>query len=186
MDKGLALNVLELDSSYDNEELEDAYENALFGIKSFLLQNVVIESLWIKKILRLSQIEEAYEVLFGEKRETPNSIKLVNLPLQLESYSEYESLFYRFKKDLSNYESCIGVVGVVKRMILLEKLYYNWFLDITGKMLLLPDSSPVKLNQKAKREVLCKLNNSTNRLSKIELSQISIEKARIEKLLTIK
>lgn len=186
MNKSLAVNILNLNYDFDQDELEDAYDDAVFTIKRFFLQNVVIESLWLKKNLRLNQIEQAYQTLNGEEHKYLDALVLNKVPSKVEKYLEYEMLFYELKKHLSNCIFCVEVIQVSNAMIQLESQYNQWFLNVIKKQSTGFNNFDLKLNQKVNREILIKLDQVQGNFNQLELQQIAQEKKRIEKLLSIK
>jgi hypothetical protein len=125
----LFLKIAETDNF---DEIEQAFEDQLFEIKSYLNSKLPVKKLFDKKLTQLRLLFEAYKLITGIIFEKQKSQKLdyqFNDSI-LETFNLYHSLKNKIKALLLNSTNHYEIEALCDELIYLEKKYAKcWLLD---------------------------------------------------------
>lgn len=187
MDKNLALQILGENASSSKQDLEDALEQKLFELKSFLLNNVVVSKLWLKKGDRLKQLFEAAEVL--EINSTNSIIESEAIQLNHESTAflfEYNQLVSKGKLGLAQAMEPIAVLHWLNFLIAIEEVYYLWYAERFQAVFELNEERSFISNKGLDHNLLLSFNKPSQKFTEEEIELLLVEYNRVLNLKAIK
>jgi len=113
----------------EGEDLEDAWELALFEIRQFLLSKPVLLKTFQSKQARIVQLREAFKALGGEEPEgaarIPVQFELSESVLQ--QFTNYHAAKNEIKKQLGLSDSSYVLENGIEALLYLEKMFVRPF-----------------------------------------------------------
>lgn len=130
MTKEEALKYLEIE---DPDDLDDAYEEQLFGFKQFLLSKAPIAKLYEGRIRKLQKLEQSYNLLTGTAAPQPGSIDLpeIGSPDILEAYLAFQKARNELRRDIANAVSAPQLIVLAQALAALEKHHASHWNDMS-------------------------------------------------------
>lgn len=161
----------------EGDDLEDAYEDALFEIRKFLLAKPVLLKTLQSRQAKLKQLQQAFGILGGTEPELPVVSSIAFHPSEniLEHHSRYFEAKNELKRRLSAASGAEDMHRIIDELIELERSFVKPFSLITDwtseEVLVSREADSMEIIRELRRlqeegvETLEALNKNKDRLS---------------------
>lgn len=126
MDQKQAALVLGLEADYDREDVQDAYDQAIWEVKNWVFRTTVVPTLMESRIKRLTQTHEAFLALEGTTQGMPQAKLSTELSFEnaIQFLEDYEQLGVQIRAALSAATSVPSVNHALQGLNALQNSYH--------------------------------------------------------------